>query len=105
MLQVDSSARPPAHILSQEFTRERELTKVNIVQLNSVNSSVDLLAISDDTEQTPSMPQNHEVMETEGDNYTPILPSHLIEVSLYSMVEKEDVDITECKSGRQRAGR
>ena len=38
------------------------------------------------------MPQNHQVIVTEGDNSKPILPSHLIGVSLYSVAEKGDVE-------------
>ena len=95
MLQIKSSARPSASILSKEFTRECQLIQVNhpiSQQLNSVSSSITLLELSDDTEQTQSIPQNHQVIVTEGDNSKPILPSHLIGVSLYSVAEKGDVE-------------
>ena len=95
MLQIESSARPSASVLSKEFTRECQLIQVNhpvSQQLNSVSSSITLLELSDDTEQTQSIPQNHQVIVTEGDNSKPILPSHLIGVSLYSVAEKGDVE-------------
>ena len=38
------------------------------------------------------MLRNHQLIVTEGDNSTPILPSHLIGVSLYSVAEKGDVE-------------
>lgn len=86
MLQIRSSARPSASILSKEFTRECQLLQVshpNSQQLNSLSSS---------TEQTHSTLQNHQVIVTESDNSAPILPSHLIGVSLYSMAENGDVE-------------
>jgi len=38
------------------------------------------------------MLRNHQLIVTEGDNSTPILPSHLIGVSLYSMAGMGDIE-------------
>jgi serine/threonine protein kinase len=95
MLQIESSGRPSASILLKEFTRECQLTQVNhpITQhLNSSSTSITVIELSDDTEQTRSTPQNHQVIVTKGDNSKPIFPSHLIGVSLYSVAEKGDVE-------------
>jgi ankyrin repeat protein len=48
-----------------------------------VSGSINLLELSDNNEQTQSIPED--------DNSKPILPSHLIGVPLYSMAEKGDV--------------
>jgi serine/threonine protein kinase len=96
MLQINSSARPSASVLSKEFAHECQLIQVNhpiSQQLNSVSSRITLGALSDDTEQTQSMLQNNQVIVTEGDNSTPNLPSRLIGGgSLYSAAQKGDVE-------------
>ena len=84
MLQIQSSARPSASVLSKEFTRECQLLEMSHPdgqQLNCVSSS---------TEQTQLRLENRQVSES--DNSTPILPSHLIGVSLYSLAERGDVE-------------
>ena len=80
MLSTESSARPSASVLSKEFTRECQLVQAN------------LLALSDDSEQTQSMPQSHQVIVTGDENCATSVPSHLIGVSLYSVAEKGDVE-------------
>lgn len=53
MLQIKSSARPSASVLSKEFTRECQLIQVNhpiSQQLNSVSGSITPLESSHDTE-------------------------------------------------------
>jgi ankyrin repeat protein len=61
-------------------------------QLNSVSSFITLLELSDDTDQTRSTPQNHQVIITKGNNSKPIVPSHLIGVSLNCVAGKGDVE-------------
>src|SRR5205814_8269679 len=88
MLQIKSSVRPSASVLSKEFTHECQLIQVNhpvSQQLNSMSSSIAILELSDDTEQTQSISQDHHLIVNEGDNCKPILPSHLIGVSLHSV--------------------
>ena len=67
ILQIESSARPSASVLSKEFTRECQLIQVNhpvSEQLKSVNSPITLPKLSDDTKQIQSIPQNHQVVDS-----------------------------------------
>ena len=92
MLQIESSARPSASVLSKEFKRQWQFAENN-VQLSIVTNSGTLLAVTGETEQTPATPQQHlEVVTNEAEESTPALPSHLIGVSLYKVAERGDVE-------------
>ena len=95
MLEIKSSARPSASVLSEEFTRECQFVQVThplSLQLNSLGSSTSLLGLSAGTKQTEAVPQDHQVVISEDDNPIPLLPPHLIGTSLYRVAEAGDVD-------------
>jgi len=82
----------PHLILSTEFSHECQVIKVSHFNVHTVTSSIMVSAISDDTKQTQSMVQNHQVIIRDSENSTPILPSHLKGVSLDSAAAKGDIE-------------
>jgi len=92
MLQINPSDRPSASVLSTEFSYECQVIQVSRFNVRTVSSSIMVSAISDDTEQTQSMVQNRQVIISDSDNFTPILPSNLKGVSLHSAAAKGDIE-------------
>jgi len=92
MLQINPSDRPSASVLSTEFSYECQVIQVSHFNVRTVSSSIMVSAISDDTEQTQSMVQNRQVIISDSDNFTPILPSNLKGVSLHSAAAKGDIE-------------
>ena len=93
MLQIKPSDHPSAAILSTEFSYECQVIQVRHFNIHTVSSSIMVSAISDDTEQTQSMVQNRQVIISDSDNFTPILPSNLKGVSLHSAAAKGDIEV------------
>ena len=92
MLQIKPSDHPSAAILSTEFSYECQVIQVRHFNIHTVSSSIMVSAISDDTEQTQSMVQNRQVIISDSDNFTPILPLNLKGVSLHSAAAKGDIE-------------
>ena len=86
MLQVESSDRPTASLLSREFEHQWQVA-LDCVQLNTVTTSV-TLPTRNRTDLT--MPQTDlEVLTNEAEEST---PTHVLQVSLYEVAERGDVE-------------
>ena len=88
MLQINSSARPSASNLTTEFTQE-----CRGIEPNDTDSFVASLALSDRLEELPSTLPNHQIVEFEDDSPIPILPQHVIGMSLYEAVLKGYIEV------------
>jgi ankyrin repeat protein len=95
MLQIESSSRPPASVLSEEFIRQCQLQQVNdhiTGHLNSAFESVTLVAVPDETEMPSPPQQKNQVVAPETENYLPGRPSRLTRVPLYRVAKDGNVD-------------
>jgi len=101
MLQINSSHRPSASVLSTEFSHECQVSRLDI---HAVSSSITVSPILDDTEQTQSMVQNRQVIIGDSNNSTPILLSLLKGVSLHSAAENGDIEAVKFLVGEGEPG-